>query len=168
MASTLRSITSCTSAEPDLTSSAPPHTSQPAPRDDDLSTMSFAMTQTDSSSQLEHSHTLSALKTNLKASPKTSKQSTWTATAYPSSAFSKQATQSIAPFLTEHIPEQYAPLGIHTQPTSSRPNQSNTKFCYRHRPDLKCRRQADEPSMGQLQNVSYSGNNCMCTTGQFL
>ena len=167
MASTSRGITSYTSTEADPTSLPFPRTSQPAPGDDNLPTMSFAMTLTDDSSQLEHTHTLSALKTNPKTSPKKVKQSTWTNAAYPSSAFSRQATQSIAPFLTEHIPEQYAPLGIHTQPTSSRPSQSNTKFCYRHRPDLKCRRQADEPSMGQLQNVSRSGIPA-CTTGPCL
>jgi F-box/WD-40 domain protein MET30 len=76
---------------------------------------------------------------------------------------SKHAEQAIAPFLAKHIPTQYNPVGHlmpqlpntdpnhdHTQDTSS------TKFCYRHRPDLKCRRQANEPSMEQLQNVPHT------------
>lgn len=68
------------------------------------------------------------------------------------STFGKQATHSIAPFLARHIPEQYAPLGKQSF-QQTHPDKSNTKFCYRHRPDLKCRRQANEPSMDQLQNV---------------
>ncbi|KAL2820876.1 WD40-repeat-containing domain protein [Aspergillus cavernicola] len=62
----------------------------------------------------------------------------------------KLATQNVAPFLARHIPEQYAPLGRQ----SILPDElvsANSKFCYRHRPDLKCRRQADEPSMDKLQ-----------------
>ncbi|KAI9710002.1 MAG: hypothetical protein M1820_003080 [Bogoriella megaspora] len=73
------------------------------------------------------------------------------------SATSKQAGRMVAPFLKDHIPEQYKPGG---RPTSSSdnlaspqtPSGNNTKYCYRHRPDLKCRRQANEPSMEQLQN----------------
>jgi F-box/WD-40 domain protein MET30 len=70
---------------------------------------------------------------------------------------SKHAAQAIAPFLAQHIPTQYNPIGGHQIPqtNSQDPDQdtSSTKFCYRHRPDLKCRRQANEPSMEQLQNV---------------
>ena len=67
-------------------------------------------------------------------------------------ANSRMAGQTVAPFLARHIPEQYAPLGA--QPLSEAPanGDANTMYCYRHRPDLKCRRQADEPSMEQLQN----------------
>lgn len=56
---------------------------------------------------------------------------------------------SITPFLTRHIPKQYNPLGERSQ--SLQADKSNTKFCYRHHPDLKCRRQANEPSMDQMQ-----------------
>jgi len=73
------------------------------------------------------------------------------------SAFGKQADHSITPFLTKHIPSQYHPLGL----SSSHNSNSNTKYCYRHRPDLKCRRQANEPSMDQLQKVSSSGCSIM-------
>ncbi|MCJ1475276.1 hypothetical protein MMC13_003938 [Lambiella insularis] len=68
------------------------------------------------------------------------------------SSTSKLAGQRVAPFLAQHIPEQYAPLGDpgHTDgPPIADPN---TRYCYRHRPDLKCRRQANEPSMDQLQH----------------
>ena len=68
-------------------------------------------------------------------------------------ATSKFAGQTVAPFLAKHIPDQYAPLGgprLSGKATGANPN---TKYCYRHRPDLKCRRQADEPSMDQLQHV---------------
>ena len=117
----------------------------------------------------------------------------------------KQAEKTVTPFLTKHVPEQYAPLGNFGNLTGNematrQPRQQhddlgvydqmsqikyvrdqisgggdvmgeedqirkkqteqevvaarpNTKYCYRHRPDLKCRRQADEPSMEQLQQV---------------
>jgi hypothetical protein len=67
------------------------------------------------------------------------------------SSSSKFAGQTVAPFLAKHIPSQYAPLGPQETPPPSWA--VNTRYCYRHRPDLKCRRQADEPSMEQLQKV---------------
>lgn len=70
------------------------------------------------------------------------------------SASSKQAEQTIAPFLAKHIPEQYAPVGGLDLGNNTKMEDPNTKYCYRHRPDLKCRRQANEPSMDQLQHVS--------------
>ncbi len=69
------------------------------------------------------------------------------------SATSKMAGQTVTPFLLKHIPDQYAPMGGLDSTGSPRAKDSNTKYCYRHRPDLKCRRQANEPSMGQLQHV---------------
>ncbi|KAK7726683.1 hypothetical protein SLS57_003244 [Botryosphaeria dothidea] len=66
------------------------------------------------------------------------------------SSTSKQAAKNIQPFLAQHIPNQYNPLGNPPQPVAMN-NKSNTKYCYRHRPDVKCRRQANEPSMEQLQ-----------------
>ena len=70
------------------------------------------------------------------------------------SASSKQAGQTVAPFLAKHIPEQYAPGGGLDSSGNAKMKDPNTKYCYRHRPDLKCRRQANEPSMDQLQHVS--------------
>lgn len=71
-------------------------------------------------------------------------------------AASRHAGQTVAPFLARHIPTQYNPLGSlrQTQIQEDDSLSSSTKFCYRHRPDLKCRRQVNEPSMEQLQNVS--------------
>jgi F-box/WD-40 domain protein MET30 len=69
------------------------------------------------------------------------------------SSTSKLAGQTVAPFLARHIPEQYAPLGIQPQPKSSTKKDPNTKYSYRHRPDSKCRRTADEPTMENLQRV---------------
>lgn len=66
----------------------------------------------------------------------------------------KLADENIAPFLAKHIPSQYAPLGKNTNTAAGPPPQHmNSRYCYRHRPDLKCRRQADEPSMDHLQWV---------------
>lgn len=62
---------------------------------------------------------------------------------------SKQLGKMIAPYLAHHIPQQYNPLGGDSQ--KQWPADANTKYCYRHRPDMLCRRQADEPSMKELQ-----------------
>ena len=67
-------------------------------------------------------------------------------------ASSRQAGQAVAPFLAKHIPDQYAPGGGLDALGNTKMKDPNTKYCYRHRPDLKCRRQANEPSMDQLQH----------------
>lgn len=65
--------------------------------------------------------------------------------------------QSVSPFLKEHIPST---VGKQTQDGHTtfdlslegpRPKPSNTRFCYRHSPDSKCRRAADETKMGMIQ-----------------
>lgn len=66
----------------------------------------------------------------------------------------KIAGRAIAPFLARHIPTAYAPTGAREGVQSAK--DPSTKFCYRHRPDLKCRRTADEPSMDNLQRVSFA------------
>lgn len=66
----------------------------------------------------------------------------------------KMAGKTVAPFLAKHIPEQYAPLG-EPLPSQALQRDSNTKYCYRHRPDSKCRRTADEPTMEILQQVRF-------------
>lgn len=66
---------------------------------------------------------------------------------------SRVAGTAITPFLKKNIPTAYAPTGVKPDEKSSSKDPS-TKFCYRHRPDLKCRRTANEPSMDNLQRVS--------------
>lgn len=67
--------------------------------------------------------------------------------------------KTVSPFLKEHIPGIYAPVGKDFQDESSHatqssaPREGNTRFCYRHRPDSKCRRTADEKKMGIIQRV---------------
>jgi hypothetical protein len=65
--------------------------------------------------------------------------------------------KKVTPFLTEHIPQTYNPMSTQPSPFMGTPMdstpESNTKYCNRHRPDRKCRRQADGPSMEQLQTV---------------
>jgi F-box/WD-40 domain protein MET30 len=71
----------------------------------------------------------------------------------------KTAGKTITPFLAKHIPNTYNPMNQQSTAagsgqgagTSEPEPSSNTKFCNRHRPDRKCRRQADGPSMEQLQ-----------------
>jgi F-box/WD-40 domain protein MET30 len=71
------------------------------------------------------------------------------------------AGKTVTPYLKEHIPGLYAPLGMGKQDNvadsvqpNSRTKDPNTKYCYRHRPDSKCRRAADETKMGVIQRVS--------------
>ncbi|KAI1809931.1 quinon protein alcohol dehydrogenase-like superfamily [Poronia punctata] len=62
--------------------------------------------------------------------------------------------QTMTPFLREHIPTLYAPIGKPDLPsmTSLKNKDPNSKFCYRHRPDSKCRRAADESKMALIQS----------------
>ncbi|CRK27787.1 hypothetical protein BN1708_004450 [Verticillium longisporum] len=63
-------------------------------------------------------------------------------------------TQTVTPFLREHIPGIYAPIGKPDTQASEeikKEKDPNSKFCYRHRPDSKCRRAADESKMVKIQ-----------------
>ncbi|RMZ83246.1 hypothetical protein DV738_g1216, partial [Chaetothyriales sp. CBS 135597] len=80
-------------------------------------------------------------------------------------AVAKLTPRAVTPFLARHVPSQYAPLGPRltakeedserqTQMShrhANPPSDPNSKYCYRHRPDMLCRKQADEPSMEALQ-----------------
>lgn len=73
------------------------------------------------------------------------------------SSTSKIAGEAVGEFLARHIPDQYAPQGDLSDKRSNSEDKQrnpNTKFCYRHRPDLKCRRTMDETSMAVMQKVS--------------
>ncbi|KAL2141609.1 hypothetical protein VTI28DRAFT_2155 [Corynascus sepedonium] len=59
--------------------------------------------------------------------------------------------KTVTPFLKEHIPTLYAPVGKSKNEESARERNPNTKYCYRHRPDSKCRRAADEAKMVMIQ-----------------
>lgn len=67
------------------------------------------------------------------------------------------AEQNVAPFLAKHIRDQHAPMNSFEpageQQRSAFDVNRNSKYCYRHRPDLKCRRQADEITMAKMQQV---------------
>jgi F-box/WD-40 domain protein MET30 len=82
------------------------------------------------------------------------------------SSTNKVAGQTVAPFLAKHIPEQYAHQGLPPKDTTkdSMKKNPNTKYCYRHRPDSKCRRTADEPTMETLQRVRGKAlDNIVCS-----
>ncbi|KAL5118665.1 hypothetical protein ACEQ8H_003342 [Pleosporales sp. CAS-2024a] len=64
----------------------------------------------------------------------------------------KQMGKMMSPYLTHHIPQQYNPQGADSHSRQVPHSTANTKYCYRHRPDLLCRRQADEPTMQELQD----------------
>ncbi|KXX79130.1 putative E3 ubiquitin ligase complex SCF subunit scon-2 [Madurella mycetomatis] len=59
--------------------------------------------------------------------------------------------KTVTPFLKEHIPRLYAPIGKPQNQETAREKDPNTKYCYRHRPDSKCRRAADEAKMVMIQ-----------------
>jgi F-box/WD-40 domain protein MET30 len=76
------------------------------------------------------------------------------------------AGKTVSPFLKEHIPGLYAPIGKGRSDSTSTSSTSNalsavpapkrdpnSRYCYRHRPDSKCRRAADESKMGAIQRV---------------
>lgn len=67
------------------------------------------------------------------------------------SSMTKSDPEIVGNFMAKHIPAQYAPQGKTPDGLNPAAMDSNTKFCYRHRPDMLCRRQADEPSMDKLQ-----------------
>jgi F-box/WD-40 domain protein MET30 len=68
-----------------------------------------------------------------------------------SESLAELAKLNVAPFLNKHNPRQYAPL--RSEDGTPVPRPANAGYCYRHQPDSKCRRQADEHSMRQLQQV---------------
>ncbi|KAK4238984.1 hypothetical protein C8A03DRAFT_14600 [Achaetomium macrosporum] len=59
--------------------------------------------------------------------------------------------KTVTPFLKEYIPSLYAPIGKPNNEQTAREKDPNTKYCYRHRPDSKCRRAADEAKMVMIQ-----------------
>ncbi|RCI14851.1 hypothetical protein L249_6512 [Ophiocordyceps polyrhachis-furcata BCC 54312] len=66
--------------------------------------------------------------------------------------------KAVSPFLKEHIPGIYAPIAKavlddadSSVDAATRAKDPNTRYCYRHRPDSKCRRAADETKMGFIQ-----------------
>ncbi|KAK0711934.1 WD40-repeat-containing domain protein [Lasiosphaeris hirsuta] len=59
--------------------------------------------------------------------------------------------KTVTPFLKEHIPSLYAPIGKPRNEETSKQKDPNTRYCYRHRPDSKCRRAADEAKMIMIQ-----------------
>ncbi|KAK1756384.1 hypothetical protein QBC47DRAFT_299091 [Echria macrotheca] len=60
--------------------------------------------------------------------------------------------KTVTPFLREHIPSLYAPIGKANNEETAKAKDPNTRYCYRHRPDSKCRRAADEAKMIQIQS----------------
>lgn len=75
--------------------------------------------------------------------------------------------QTVTPFLKEHVPTLYAPISkLETANALSTTEPSvhswNSKYCYRHRPDSKCRKAADEDKMAMIQTVSCCCCSCAC------
>lgn len=63
--------------------------------------------------------------------------------------------QTVTPFLKEHVPSLYAPVSKIESHSHQlfRQNDYNSKYCYRHSPDSKCRKAADENKMAMIQSV---------------
>jgi hypothetical protein len=62
-------------------------------------------------------------------------------------------SETVTPFLREHIPSNYAPISKVDSDDTSLSKDPNSKFCYRHRPGTKCRKAADENKMVMIQRV---------------
>lgn len=65
--------------------------------------------------------------------------------------------KTVTPFLREHVPGLYAPVSkidsVEKDSSKTPSVDTNSRFCYRHRPDSKCRRAADESKMAKIQSV---------------
>lgn len=61
-------------------------------------------------------------------------------------------SKTVTPFLREHIPSLYAPIGKPGNQETARAQNPNSKYCYRHHPDSKCRRAADNAKMVMIQS----------------
>ncbi|KAK3948488.1 WD40-repeat-containing domain protein [Pseudoneurospora amorphoporcata] len=61
-------------------------------------------------------------------------------------------SKTVTPFLREHIPSLYAPIGKPGNHETARTQNPNSKYCYRHHPDSKCRRAADNAKMVMIQS----------------
>ncbi|OAA55540.1 sulfur metabolite repression control protein [Niveomyces insectorum RCEF 264] len=66
---------------------------------------------------------------------------------------SQLMSKTVTPFLKDHIPGLYSPLAKRdTIVSMQRQNKDpDSRYCYRHRPDSKCRRAADESKMVKIQ-----------------
>lgn len=68
--------------------------------------------------------------------------------------------KTVTPFLREHVPGLYAPVSkidsVEKDETKTPSIDTNSRYCYRHRPDSKCRRAADESKMAKIQSVRQS------------
>lgn len=64
------------------------------------------------------------------------------------------AGKIVTPFLRKHIPSLHARLKNESASQIMEQDKNpNTEYCYRHRPDAKYRRAADESKMVQIQHV---------------
>jgi hypothetical protein len=61
-----------------------------------------------------------------------------------------------APYLAKHIPDTYNPARFTLPAPEQALTQPMTTYCNRHNPDARCWRQADEPTMEELQMVCTS------------
>jgi hypothetical protein len=81
---------------------------------------------------------------------------------------SSLAGKTVTPFLREHVPSLYAPVSKIESAYPNEPSRQkeyNSKYCYRHRPDSKCRKAADENKMAMIQSVCRSVCLLICMRG---
>lgn len=77
--------------------------------------------------------------------------------------------QTMTPFLREHVPSLYAPVSKIESAYPNEPSRQkeyNSKYCYRHRPDSKCRKAADENKMAMIQSVRHAARLVICMEGE--
>ncbi|CAK7268492.1 hypothetical protein SEPCBS57363_003119 [Sporothrix epigloea] len=66
---------------------------------------------------------------------------------------SQLLSKTVTPFLKNHIPDLYSPVTKRgtIKEMEGRNKDPSSRYCYRHRPDSKCRRAADESKMVKIQ-----------------
>lgn len=67
---------------------------------------------------------------------------------------SQLMSKTVTPFLKDHIPGMYSPMAKRGTINSMQKQNTdpNSRYCYRHRPDSKCHRAADEVKMAKIQS----------------
>lgn len=79
----------------------------------------------------------------------------------------KLADRNVAPFLAKYIPEQHTSSDVNNS-KKEKPYECKDQtsvHCCRNRSEIKCRRQADESTMDQLQRVSYLSSHSASACG---
>ena len=119
------------------------------PKDSDVFTRTLYYPPSPSSPDGLASHTTTVKPSAAVESPLGGNRHAATLSKFTTGAFSSSsaALEAVAPFLNEHVPDQ-----VHIP--DGRNSQRNKVYCYRHQPDLRCRRTPHEDTVAEIQKVA--------------